>query len=118
MTSAPRWHLRVVDDAGTSLRDIRVTEHWQHYLVESGGHEEVQRTDESGRVDFPERTVRASIAFRVWAKLRRVGSSGAAARSGPYVSVVVWGNRDYETGVAVYEPEAPLQNEIVVHRHR
>ena len=118
MTSAPRWQLRVVDDGGTAVRDIRVTEHWQHYLVESEGHEEVLRTDESGRVDFPERTVRASIASRLLAKLRRFGSLGTPARSGPYASVVVWGSRDYETVVAVYQPEAPPQSEVVVHRQR
>jgi len=116
MTSAPRWRLRVVDDGGTVVRGIRVTEHWQHYLVESEGHEEVQPTDESGGVDFPERTVRASLVSRVLAKLRRFASLGTPARSGPYASIVVWGSRDYETAVAVYQSAAPLQNEVVVHR--
>jgi len=118
MTSAPRWRLRVVDDGGAVVRGIRVTEHWQHYLVESEGHEEVRQTDEGGGVDFPERTVRASFASRVLAKLRRFASLGTPARSGPYASVVVWGNRDYETAVAVYQAEALVQSEVVVHRQR
>ena len=118
MTIVPRWRLRVVDDGGTLVRNIRVTEHWQHYLVESEGHEEVQQTNESGQVDFPERTVRASIASRAMAKVRRFGSSGMPARSDPYASVVVWGNREYEIVVAVYTPEGPLQSEVVTHRRR
>lgn len=116
MTTAPRWRLRVVDDAGTLVRGIKVTEHWQHYLVESEGHEEVRQTDERGGVDFPERTVRASFVSRALGKMGRFGSLGTPARAGPYASVVVWGSRDYETVVAVYEPEAPLQSEVVVHR--
>jgi hypothetical protein len=51
------------------VRQIKVTEHWQHYLVESEGHEEVRQTDESGRVDFPERSVRASVASRMFTGL-------------------------------------------------
>lgn len=108
----------MVDDAGALVRDIKVTEHWQHYLVESEGHEEVRQTDEIGRVDFPERAVRASIAWRAVGKVRRFGSLGAPARPGPYASIVVWGKRDYETVVAVYELEKPLQSEVVVHRQR
>ena len=118
MAIVPRWQLRVVDDTGAPVRDIKVTEHWQHYLVESEGHEEVLRTDEGGRVDFPERTVRASFASRAMGKVRRFGSSGTAARSDPYASVVVWGSRDYEIVVAVYQPEVPPQSEVVAHRQR
>lgn len=114
----PLWSLRVIDDGGTAVRDIKVTEHWQHYLVEPDGHEEVRQTDQAGRVDFPERTVRVSIVSRVLARLRRFGSSGIPARSDPYASIVVWGNRDYETTVAVHEPEGPLQVEVLVHRQR
>ena len=118
MTIVPRWRLRVVDDSGALVRDIKVTQHWQHYLVEAEGHEELRGPDANGAVDFPERTVRASVASRVLARVRRIGSSGTAARSDPYASVVVWGNREYETVVAVYEPEAPLPAEVVAHRQR
>ena len=118
MTVVPRWQLRVVDDAGAVVREIKVTEHWQHYLVESEGHEEMGQTNGSGRVDFPERTVRASIASRVLGKLSRFKSAGTPVQSGPYASIVVWGSRDYQTTVAVYQPEAPLQSEVVVHRQR
>src|SRR2546425_4066631 len=62
----PRWRLNVVDEARVlGVPDIRVTEHWQHYLLESEGHEEMQKTNQNGLVDFPARTIRASLASRV-----------------------------------------------------
>ena len=118
MAIVPSWHLRVVDDAGIAVRDINVTEHWQHYLVESEGHDEVRQPDQGGRVEFPERTVRASVVTKALAKLRRFGGTGEPARSDPYASIVVWGNRDYETVVAVYVLDTPLRSEVVVHRRR
>jgi hypothetical protein len=118
MPIVPRWRLRVVDDAGVLVRQIKVTEHWQHYLVESEGHEEVRQTDESGRVDFPERSVRASIVSRIIHRLTGFASQGMKAKTEPYASIVVWGNRDYETVVAVFEPEGQLQSEVLVHRQR
>ena len=118
MAIAPRWRVRVVDDVGVLVRQIKVTEHWQHYLVESEGHEEVRQTDESGRVDFPERSVRASIVSRIINRLTGFASQGTKAKTEPYASIVVWGNRDYETVVAVFEPERPLQSEVLVHRLR
>jgi hypothetical protein len=117
-TTAPRWQLRVIEDGGAPVREVNVTEHWQHYLVEAEGHEELRRTTDNGQVDFPERTVRASIVSRGFATLRRLGGFGTSTRSGPYASVVVWGQREYETMVAVYEPPSPLASEIVVHRQR
>jgi hypothetical protein len=116
MTSAPRWRLRVIDDAGVAVRGIRVTEHWQHYLVEAEGHEEVRQTDENGSVDFPERLVRASIVRRINAKLRRLGKSGVPAQYLPYASVVVWGSPQYETSVAVCEPDQSPSTEITIQR--
>ena len=118
LSTAPRWRLRVVDDSGAAVQSIKVTEHWQHYLVESEGHEEVLTTNGEGVVDFPERTVRASFVSRLLGKLRRFGSMGAPLRPGPYASIVVWGRRDYETVVAVYLPEAPLPTEVLVHQQR
>lgn len=114
----PAWRLRVVDESGTLVRDIKVTEHWQHYLVETEGHEEVRQTDQSGHVDFPERTVRASFMTRVLGILSRFTALGTPRKSGPYASLVVWGNRDYVTEVAGYQPDLPLPNQVVVHRPR
>jgi len=116
-TIVPRWRLNVVDETRVlGVPDIRVTEHWQHYLLESEGHEEMQKTNQNGLVDFPMRTIRASLASRVTRTIFNFAREGANAKSGPYASIVVWGSSDYETTVAVYQPDTPTQTEIVVHR--
>ena len=103
------WDLRVVDDAGTPVGDIKVTEHWQHYLLEAEGHEEVQTTNQDGRVNFGVRSIRASAVRRLFARLKKIGSHNDRGRIDRYAAVVVWGNKSYETTVAVYrEGEMPL----------
>jgi hypothetical protein len=116
ITVVPRWRLHLVDETGALLRDVNVTEHWQHYLLESAGHEELRRPDESGLVDFPERTIRAGIASRIVHRALKLTGRGVAARSDAYGSIVVWGNTSYETTVAVYQPDTPTQTEIVAHK--
>lgn len=98
------------------MRGISVTEHWQHYLLESAGHEEARQTDESGMVDFPARTVRASLVARVIDAVINIVREGAKAKMEPYASLVVWGSRDHETAVALYNPGEPTQTQVVVHR--
>ena len=39
-TIVPEWSLKVVDEEGAVVRDVNVTEHWQHFLLESSSHEE------------------------------------------------------------------------------
>ena len=118
-TIVPRWRLKVVDESRVlGVPDIRVTEHWQHYLLESEGHEEMQKANQNGLVDFPARTIRASLASRVMRTIFNFASQGANAKSGPYASIVVWGSSDYETTVAVYTPETSTQTDIVVHRRQ
>ena len=81
-TTVPQWNLRVVDDAGAPVRDINVTEHWQHYPVDSSGHEEVQRTNQDGLVSFGLRSIRASLAVRLFARISspRQGDRGRTNR--------------------------------------
>lgn len=111
----PAWSLRVVDESGSPVPGISVTEHWQHYLLESYGHEDVRQTEPDGRVGFPERAIRASLLRRFLATINRIGKSGTAAKRKPYASVVVWGSKLHETGVAVYHPEQKAESQVVVH---
>jgi hypothetical protein len=39
-TIVPEWSLKVVDEEGLPVRDVNVTEHWQHFLLESASHED------------------------------------------------------------------------------
>ena len=114
-TIVPSWNLRVVDQSGTPVRGLNVTEHWQHYLIESSAHEDARQTGPDGRVSFPERSVRASLLRRSLATLVRLGKTGTEAKREPYASVVAWGSKFHETAVAVYDEEQPPQAEIVVH---
>lgn len=117
-TTLPQWNLRVFDDAGAPVRGINVTEHWQHYLLEPSGHEELQVTNQDGLVSFEPRSLRASVARRLFARISKFAREGKRGRTDPYGSIVVWGSKDHATTVAVYQGEGMPQPEIVVQRLR
>jgi hypothetical protein len=115
-TTVPQWNLRVVDDAGAPVREINVTEHWQNYLLESEGHEEAQTTNQDGLVSFGARTIRASVARRLFSRISKSGNNNNRGRPIRYGAVVVWGSKNYETTVAVYPGEGAPQPEVRVQR--
>ena len=115
-TIVPRWRFLVLDDSGRPVRALKVTEHWQHYLFESEGHEEVMRTEDDGKVDFPERTIRASLLRRVVARINKAVSRSGQTRTDAAASVVLWGSKEYETTVAVYRAPDPPPGQISVCR--
>ncbi len=117
-TTVPQWNLRIVDDAGAPVREINVTEHWQNYLLETGGPEEAQTTNQAGLVSFGERSIRASVASRLFARISKFGNYNNRGRPIRYAAVVVWGNKSYETTVAVYPGEGTPQAEVRVPRLR
>jgi hypothetical protein len=117
-TTVPQWNLRIVDDAGAPVREINVTAHWQNYLLETSGHEEAKTTNQDGLVSFGERSIRASIAGRLFARISRFGKYDNRGRPILYGAVVVWGNKSYETTVGVYPGEGAPQTEVRVQRLR
>ena len=117
-TTLPQWNLRIVDDAGAPVREINVTEHWQNYLLETGGHEEAKTTNQDGLVSFDERSIRASVARRLFSRISKFGNYNNRGRPIRYGAVVVWGNKSYETTVAVYPGEGTPQSELTVQRLR
>lgn len=114
----PGWDLKVVDERAAPVNAINVTEHWQHYLFENSNNEELRQTAVDGRVNFPERTMRASLLRRVLATIKKMATESSRARRDPAASIVVWGRKDYETTVAVYKMSEPPQSEITVHSLR
>ena len=116
-TTVPQWNLRVVDDAGAPLPEINVTEHWQHYPLDSNGHEERQTTNRDGLVSFGLRSIRASLARRLFARIN-IARPGGEGRTDPYGAIVVWGSKAHATTVAVYQGEEAPQAEIRVQRLR
>ena len=113
---APEWRLRVLDDAGQPVVRINVTEHWQHYLLETSGHEERMKTGDDGVVAFPSRSLRASFVRRGVAAVGNLWRHGRQARFRPYVAVVVWGSPQHATAAMVYRQDALPPTEIVVAR--
>jgi hypothetical protein len=114
-TTVPQWNLRVVDDAGSPVRDIHVTEHWQHYPLDSDGHEELQTTNQDGFVSFGIRRFRASLGRRV---LTRINPLSQGGRRDPYGAVVIWGSKAHATTVAVYQGNKMPPSEVRVERVR
>lgn len=113
-TIVPEWSLKVVDEEGAPVRDVNVTEHWQHFLLEGSSHEEMRRVQDNGAVSFPDRTIRASLVRRGLATIGRIKQDGWRARRSAAASVVVWGNKDYATTVAVYIPSELPQSHVMV----
>ncbi|MGH9906819.1 MAG: hypothetical protein ACRD8U_14705 [Pyrinomonadaceae bacterium] len=114
-TIVPEWRLRVVDQAGAPVPGINVTEHWQHFLLESVGHEELRQTGIDGTVSFSGRTIRASLLRRLLATLSSLATEGFRAKRRPGASVVIWGSKDHATTVETYDDEQAPLSEIVVH---
>ena len=113
-TIVPEWSLKVVDEDGAVVRDVNVTEHWQHYLLESSSHEDARTVGQNGAVSFPERNIRASLVRRGLATIGRIKRDGWRARRSPAASVVVWGNPGYATTVEVYVPSKLPQSHVMV----
>ena len=115
-TTVPRWRTHIIEDSGAAVAGMRVTEHWQHYLLESEGYEEMRMTDEAGMVDFPERTVRANFVMRVYDAVSALLRQGSDVKMAPYASLVIWGRLEYDTAVAIHHPGTEPKNEIIIHR--
>jgi hypothetical protein len=117
ITTVPQWNLRVVDDAGAPVGEIKVTEHWQHHPLDASGHQEVKTTSQDGLVSFSLRSIRASLASRLLARIN-LARQGDGVRKDPYGAIVVWGSKAYETTVATYQINEKPQPEIRVQRLR
>jgi hypothetical protein len=115
-TVVPVWSLHVVDDQRAHVSGINVTQHWQHNLLESVGHEELQRTNAEGQVVFPRRTIRASLFSRARSAAMKLFKDGSQAKFNTYASVVVWGSNENQTNVAVYEGEGTPPPQVVAAR--
>jgi hypothetical protein len=116
-TTVPQWNLRVVDDSGAPVALVNVTEHWQHHPLDSSGHQEVQTTSDDGLVTFGRRSIRASLARRLFARIN-IARRAERGRTEPYGAVVVWGNKAYATNVEVYQGKDLPQAEIRMQRLR
>ena len=114
-TVVPAWRIRAVDEAGNPIAGVNVSEHWQHYTVETRGHEELLITDENGYVSFPARSVRASILDRIVGVIRNIADTGIHVSFGPYAYIVVW-KESFEITSEDYSRYSPMPEQIVLRR--
>ena len=111
----PEWKIRVSDKSGKPMTGERVRETWQHYSLESTGHEEERLTDENGYVTFPARTIWSPLLWRIVSTGMAAASTLLHGGMGIHAWVMVIG---YGTsgGTRTYEPGQPLPSEIVLAR--
>lgn len=79
---APKWELRVVDEKRQPLVGVTVREGWRPCIVMESSAEEKKQTDTDGRVHFPRRTHRSSLASRLLGCIRRIAEAGTHAACG------------------------------------
>ena len=70
-TIIPAWQLRIIDNHGSPVSEINITEHWQHWLFEKDAHDDLRKPGLDGRVSFPERTMRTSLLNRLVTRVQR-----------------------------------------------
>jgi hypothetical protein len=112
-TVVPQWRVRVLDQAGNSVRGVRLRESWSDYSVESHDHTEDLSTDADGYVSFPRRTVKANLLVRI----ARKGFIAIASHQGeghPSAYILVFGDYRAVSDEPYYVPGRPLAAQIVV----
>ena len=112
----PEWNVKIVDERGNPLANVRVSEHWQHYSIEIEGHEADAWADQQGYVAFPRRTIRASLLMRGFGPIRNLIRTGVHSSFGPSAYLIVLTGFEHTTENADYTPGEFLSKLVVV-RH-
>jgi hypothetical protein len=108
----PEWELQVVDRTGRPVARACVAEAWQQYSFEREEHIDETRTDDLGKVRFPERTVRASAFRRLVGPLSQLPLVHASY--GAHAFVVVWAPELH--GGVTYDGGDTLSSRVVLER--
>jgi len=112
-TVVPQWRVRVLDEAGNSVRGVRLRESWSDYSVESHDHTEDLSTDADGYVTFPRRTVKASLLVRI-ARKAFIAIVPHQGEGHPAAYLLVFGDYSTVSDEPYYVPGRPLAAQIVV----
>src|SRR5262245_15799479 len=114
-TIIPRWKLQVTDERGAPCTNMRVTQSWGHYRLYLDGNDsgENRFTDVNGYVEFPERTVRASLGRRIFMPvLTRIGT---LMHGGWVISGSVWASGIKDVTSLSYD-DKPLPDKMRVEK--
>jgi hypothetical protein len=104
-TTAPDWQVTVIDDKGVRLAGVGVRESWRQHSFEAKDYEEVAKTDASGSVHFPKRTLKSSYLRRMYGCYRERQTKDPQAICGPQASVWAFG-----PGLGTLHTEDTLDN--------
>ncbi len=118
---APKWQIQVSDLNGSPCVHQRVTQMWGYESLEllkelpHGGYR-ARFTDQYGNVEFPERTIRASLAWRVVGNVLGVlGAFVHLSGGGPVAYIDATGMQNAEHGFGIsYKSGQRPPNLIVV----
>jgi len=105
--------VRVLDEAGNSVRGVRLSESWSDYSLESHDHTEDLSTDADGYVTFPRRTVKASLLVRI-ARKAFIAIVPHQGEGHPTAYILVFGDYSTVSDEPYYVPGRPLAAQIVV----
>jgi len=112
-TVVPQWRVRVLDQAGSSVRGVSLRESWSEYSVESHDHTEDLSTDADGYVTFPRRTVKANLLVRI-ARKAFIAIVPHQGEGHPAAYILVFGDYRAVSDEPHYVPGRPLASQIVV----
>ncbi|HEX8720126.1 MAG TPA: hypothetical protein VF736_05755 [Pyrinomonadaceae bacterium] len=115
-TVAPAAQVRVYDEAGLPAGRIIVKQQWEYRASGSEGHEEILRTDENGRVSFPERTENISTLRLVISFVREIIHLPHGYGLGPYATIWAYGEDAHIWYFVPCTPEHPAPQEIRLKR--
>lgn len=91
-TVVPAKNVLVVTEDSRPIQGVIVRQIWQNYSLESEGHQQDLRTDESGRVSFQRRTIRASVLRRIVHPIWNILRQGVHAGFGAHTDMFALGN--------------------------
>ena len=86
-TVVPEQRALFVTNDMHPIKDALIRQSWQHYSLESKGHEEDLPTDSHGRVTFPKRTIRVPLIWRALGPLAAIAGQGAHASFGVHTDM-------------------------------
>jgi len=86
-TVVPEQRALFVTNDMHPIKDALIRQSWQHYSLESEGHEEDLPTDSHGRVTFPKRTIRAPLIWRALSPLADIAGQGVHASFGVHTDM-------------------------------
>jgi hypothetical protein len=88
--AAPAWEVWIADESGAPVQGMTVRLSYQHYSVESSGHEQDAISDSHGHVQFPSRISSAPLARYIVYSISSA-TAGAHASFGRHAHVFAFG---------------------------